>query len=145
MGDTDSGGDLVDGFVRQVRELDDEDLRQLALARSAREEVFRSGAWRAAMEAAAHRADAYVEAWIRIGAAYLPERLDEVVQLGSEADPAEVAEWQRVARLARLAIDDALLALLTADTSRPPDIRELHAPWKAMLEAAHRRNTTGDA
>jgi hypothetical protein len=127
---------LVDDLVRQVQALDDADLRRLARARAQVDESFHSGAWRSAVEMAATKGGAHAEAWVRIGAAFVPERLEELVQLGATADPEEVAEWQGVARLARLAIDDRLLALLTADSIKPPDLRELSAPWKAMLEAA---------
>lgn len=128
---------LVEGFIEQARGLRDEDRWALARARGAIDETFHAGAWRAANEIAARRADAYFEAWIRIGSAFIPDGLKELVNRGTEADPAEMAEWQGVARLARAGIDDALLALLGADTIRPPDMREMYGPWKAMLAAAH--------
>jgi hypothetical protein len=81
------------------------------------------------------RADAYVSCWARIGPTFVPERLEELLLTGSDAR--EIAEWQEVARLARIAIDEALLALLLSDTMMPPDIRELYHPWRTMLEAAH--------
>jgi hypothetical protein len=126
---------IVDSFVERARALTDEDRRALARARRAVDETFHAGAWRSASEMVADRASAYVEAWIRIGAAFIPQRLQELSDRGPNADPAEVAELEEVARLARAAIDDALLSLLTIDTIPPPDIRELYGPWQAMLLA----------
>lgn len=136
---------LVEGFIEQARSLDDDDRRVLAEARRGIDEAFHEGAWRAAIEMAAHRADAYLDAWTRIGAAFVPERLEGLVQMGRKADPAEVAEWQDVARLARIAMDDALLALLGTDTITPLQVRELYAPWKSMLTARSERGATQPA
>jgi hypothetical protein len=133
----------VEAFIEEVRALGDEDRQALAQARRAIDETVHVGARRAADEMVAERAGTYVEAWIRIGSAFIPERLKELAERGSDADRREVAGWQDVARLARAAIDDALLALLTLDTIPPPDIRELYGPWKAMLAAAYER--TGQA
>jgi hypothetical protein len=127
---------IVASFVERTRMLTDEDRRALARARRAVDETFHAGAWRSASEMVADRASAYVDAWIRIGAAFIPRRLQELSDRGPNADPAEVAELEEVARLTRAAIDDALLALLTLDTIPPPDIRELFGPWQAMLLAA---------
>jgi hypothetical protein len=38
-------------------------------------------------------------------------------------------------------LEDALLALVAADSIRPPDLRELYGPWKTMLTAGHERRT----
>lgn len=131
-----------DGFPRKVQELidrartlSDEERRAIAAARADRDEAFRVGAWRAAMEAIGQRPELYQAAWVGVGSAYVPARLDELINLGSQADPDEVAEWQGVARLVRLAIDEALLALLTSDTIPPPHLRELIAPWNAAAGA----------
>jgi hypothetical protein len=67
----------------------------------------------------------------------VPDRLGELVQLGDQADPDEVRQWQEVARLAHLCIDDELLALLTSGFIPPPHVRELHLPWRLMQESAH--------
>ena len=134
---------IVEAFIEQAGVLDDEDRRVLADARGAVDETFHAGAWRAATEMLATRAQAYAEAWMRIGPAFVPRRLEELVRLGPRSDPGEVAEWQGVARLARAGMDDALLALVTADSIRPPDIRELYGPWKAMLAAAYARRAAG--
>ena len=130
--------DLVDSLIQQARALTDEDRFELARARKAVDETFHAGAVRAANEMVIQRADLYAQAWIRIGAAYLPERLEELVQLGSAADREDLAEWQEVARLVRIGIDDALLALLTADSIPPPSRRQLYEPWKSMLAAANK-------
>lgn len=134
---------IVDAFIERARALDDEDRRALARARGAIDEAFHAGAWKAANEMVADRARGYVEARVRIGDAHVPDRLEELIQLGSKADPAQVAEWQGIARLVRAGMDDALLALLTADSITPPDIRELYGPWKSMLAAALAREETG--
>lgn len=139
MGGSDRIGQLVSRLVDRARALDDDDRRRLAEARRSLDEAFHSGAWKAAAEMAGVRADAYWDAWARIGAAYVPDRLEELVQQGSGADPAEVAEWRDVARSCRLGIDDALLAILTGDMITPPDLREMHSSWRSMLEEAHAR------
>jgi hypothetical protein len=125
----------VETFLEQVRSLRDEDRRALAEARRAGSEVVRGGAWKAAAEMLPERAGAYVSAWATIGASFVPERLEELLLEG--ADPGVIAEWQDVARLARIAIDEALVALLLSDTILPPHTRELYEPWRRMLEAAH--------
>ena len=98
---------------------------------------MRAAAWTAAVDLLAERADAYISSWARVGAAFVPERLEELLRTDSGADAREIAEWQEVARLTRIAIDEALLALLLSDAMMPPDVRELYHPWRTMLEAAH--------
>lgn len=137
-------GSLVDGLITRARDLDDEDLRTLADARAAVDETFHGGAWRAAVEHAATLSGAHAVAWVHLGTCFIPTCLEGLVQQGSSGDAAELGTWQDVARRARLAIDDALLAYLGADTIRPPDIRELLAPWKKMLEESHRREVAGN-
>jgi hypothetical protein len=127
----------LETFLEQARALRDEDRRALAEARRAGSEVVRAGAWNAAVELLAERATAYVSSWARIGTAFVPERLEELLLTGSSADAREIAEWQDVARLTRVALDETLLALLLSDTMVPPDVRELYDPWRKMLEAAH--------
>lgn len=121
----------VEELIARARALSDDERQAIAAARGERDEAFRVGAWRAALAAVADRSPLYIEAWSRIGSAYVPERLAELINQGSRADAAELAEWQSVARLLRLAIDEALLAFLTSDTITPPDLRELVAPWNA--------------
>lgn len=132
-------------LIERARALRDDDRRVLAEARRAVDEAAQAEARRSAVEAIVERGPAYAESWIRIGAAYLPERLEELLRPGSGATASEVAEWQEVARLARLAIDDALLAFLTTDTIPPPAVRRLIAPWQAMLAAGHEREAAGSA
>ena len=127
----------IETFIERARGLTDEDRQRLAAARAAADETFRAGAWKAATEILAQHGRNYHDAWIRIGPAFVPEKLEKLVQVG--ADRAEIARWQEIARLARMGMDDALLALTAADTIRPPDLRELYGPWKAMLEGANRR------
>lgn len=126
----------LETFVEQARALRDEDRRVLAEARRGGSEVVRAGAWKAAVEMLPERAATYVAAWARIGTSFVPERLEELLGRSSGEDAAEIAEWQEVARLVRVAIDEALLALLLSDTITPPDVRELYDPWLRMLEAA---------
>ncbi|HXF37218.1 MAG TPA: hypothetical protein VNO17_08565 [Actinomycetota bacterium] len=130
---------LVERLLEEARRLTDADREALARARRTVDEAFHVGAWRAATEVARGRAAGYLEAWIRIGSAYLPERLEELIGMGSRADAEELSRWQEVARLSRLAIDDAILGLLTGDTIPPVDLRELYGPWKAMLTARAER------
>ena len=127
----------LEAFVEQARALRDEDRLALADARRAGNESVRAAAWTAAVDLLAERADAYVSCWARVGAAFVPERLEELLRTDSGADAREIAEWQEVARLTRIAIDEALLALLLSDAMMPPDVRELYHPWRTMLEAAH--------
>jgi hypothetical protein len=134
----------VEAFVERALSLDDEDREALAAARGALDETFHLGAWRSANEIVGRDPAPYLELRQRIGSAFLPRRLGELVDLGSEADPGEVARWVEIGRLARLALDDVLMGLLAADSIRPPDLRELHAPWKAMLAAAHDRHRAPD-
>lgn len=129
----------VEAFVERARTLDDDDRLALADARAAVDETFHAGAWRAANEIVAERAQEYLQAWVRIGAAFVPACLEPLVRASSAADDPDVARWQQVARLARAAMEDALLAFVAADLLRPPDLRELCGSWKAMLADAHRR------
>lgn len=124
----------IETFIERARRLTDEDLKRLASAREASDETFRAGAWKAATEILAQHGRNYHDAWIRIGPAFVPEQLEKLMEIG--ADHTEIARWQHIARLARMGIDDALLALTAADILRPPDLRELYRPWKAMLESA---------
>jgi hypothetical protein len=98
------------------------------------EDSFHAGAWRAASEMLPFRAELYASAWQRIGPAFVPERLLEVVEMGDQADPAELKDWKDVARLVRLGIDDELLARLTSDLIPPPHLRQLHKSWSTMVE-----------
>jgi hypothetical protein len=125
----------VETFLEQAQALRDEDRRALAEARRAGSEVVRAAAWKAAVEMLPERASAYVSGWAAIGTSFVPERLEELLLEG--ADAAEIAEWQEVARLVRIALDEALVALLLSDTILPPHTRELYDPWRRMLEAAH--------
>jgi hypothetical protein len=133
---------IVEAFIERATELDDADRQALASARGASDEVFHAGAWRAAIEMVAGRATEYMHARARIGSAFVPDHLAELIRLGSESSPEDVARWQEIARLARAGLDDALLALLAADSIPPPDVRELYGPWKSMLGAAYERKST---
>lgn len=139
MDDPGTLGKHLETFVERALSLDDEDREVLAATRGALDEAFHLGPWRSANEIVGRDPRAYMELRQRIGSAFLPRRLGELVDLGAEADPSEVARWVGIARLARVALDDALMALLAADSIPPPALRELYAPWKAMLAAAHRR------
>ena len=127
-------------FVERARALHDEDRLALADARAAIDEAFHTSAWKAANAIVIERAQTYLEARLSIGAAHIPDKLEELVVLGSQVDSTELARWQDVARLVRAGIDDALLAQVGVDLIRPPDLRELYGPWRAMLEAAHERS-----
>ncbi|MGH2545469.1 MAG: hypothetical protein ACRDHJ_01160 [Actinomycetota bacterium] len=140
MEDPGTLGKHLETFVERALSLDDEDREVLASARGALDEAFHLGAWRSANEIVGRDPRAYMELRQRIASAFLPRRLGELVDLGAEADPSEVARWVGIARLARVALDDALMGLLAADSIPPPGMRELYAPWKAMLAAAHERN-----
>jgi hypothetical protein len=129
----------VEGFVTRAKALDDDDRLALARARRAVDESFQVGAWKAGSEVAMGRAAEYLEVRVRLGGVFVPDRLEELVMLGSRADPAELAGWQDVARVVRIALDEATLAHVGLDTLRPPDVRALLGPWKAMLEAAYLR------
>jgi hypothetical protein len=128
-------------FLERALSLDDRDREELAAARAEVDEAFHLTAWRSANAILGSDPAVYLELRQRIADAFLPARLVELVDLGPEADPEEVERWVGVARLARLALDDALMGLLAADSIRPPDLRELYAPWKAMLASAHRRGS----
>lgn len=130
----------METFIERARRLTDDDLERLAAAREASDETFRAGAWKAATEILAQHGRNYHDAWIRIGPAFVPVQLEKLMEIG--ADHAEIARWQHIARLARMGMDDALLALASADILRPPDIRELYRPWKTMLEGATERSTS---
>ena len=134
MIDRDQTQKMIDALVERARALTDDDRVRLAAARGTIEESFHAGAWRAAFEMLPVRAEMYASAWQRIGPAFVPERLLEVVEMGDEADPAELGDWQEVARLVRLGIDDELLALLTSDLIPPPHLRQLHMSWASMVE-----------
>lgn len=134
MTDRDQTQKLVDALVARARGLTDDDRVRLAAARGAVDESFHAGAWKAACEMLSVRAEMYASAWQRIGPAFVPQRLLEVVEAGSRADPMELHRWQEVARLVRLGIDDELLALLTSDMIPPPHLRQLHKPWATMAE-----------
>jgi hypothetical protein len=137
----DPGAHRVEAFIERALVLDDEDRRALAEARGGIDEAFHLGAWRSANEIVGRDPGPYLEARQRIASAFLPQRLEELVSLGSLADPSEVDQWAEIARLARTGLDDALLGLLAADSIPPPHLRELYAPWKAMLATAHERKS----
>ena len=126
----------VEALIEQARDLTDEERVALAEIRREMNEIVRAGAWRAAAELLPARANDYATAWGRIGTAFIPDRLEVLIQRGSDVDTAEIAEWQDVARLVRAAVDEALLALLLSDTLTPPHVRELFDPWQRMATAA---------
>ena len=128
----------LEAFIEAARDLCDEDRLVLANERRRLNEIVRAASWKAANEMVGPRAAEYAEAWIRMGPAFIPDRLEELHGEGS-GDPDEIERWQDVARLARIAMDEALVALLAADTIPPPDIRELLHPWKQMQAAAYER------
>jgi hypothetical protein len=125
---------MIDALVEQARGLTDDDRRHLAAARADIDESFHADAWRAASEMLPLRAELYASAWQRIGPVFVPDRLVELIDMGELADAAEVEEWQAVARMVRLSIDDELIARLTSDSIPPPHLRELHMAWRRMLE-----------
>jgi hypothetical protein len=134
MTDRDQTQNLIDALVERARELSDEDRIRLAAARAEVDESFHAGAWRAAAAMLPLRAEMYALAWQRIGPAFVPDQLVEVVELGDRADPDEIMKWQEIARLVRLGIDDELLALLTSDSIPPPHLRQLHRAWATMVD-----------
>ena len=134
MTDRDQTQKMIDALVERSRGLTDDDRVRLAAARGAIEESFHAGAWRAASEMLPVRAEMYATAWQRIGPAFVPERLLEVVEMGDQAEPGELKNWQEVARLVRLGIDDELMALLTSDFIPPAHIRQLHMSWATMVK-----------
>jgi hypothetical protein len=132
MTDRDQTQKMIDALVERARSMSDDDRFRLASARAEIDESFHAGAWRAASEMLPIRAEMYALAWQRIGPAFVPGRLLEIVDMGDRADPEELVEWQEIARLVRLGIDDELLALLTSDLIPPPHLRQLHRSWAAM-------------
>lgn len=96
----------------------------MAEARRAVDEAFHETALFAAAEALEGREDAYVRARRELARAHVPEVL-------ADAARDERARWQDVARLAQLAIDDALLAIVTSDRVHPNHLRELYRSFKA--------------
>ena len=130
----------MEAFIEAARDLCDEDRLVLANERRRLNEIVRAASWKAANEMVGPRAAEYAEAWIRMGPAFIPDRLEELHGEGS-GDPDEIERWQDVARLVRIAMDEALVALLAADTIPPPDIRELLHPWKQMQAAAYERGS----
>ena len=137
MTDRDQTQKMIDALVGRARALTDDDRARLAAARGAIDESFHAGAWRAASEMLPIRAEMYASAWQQIGPAFVPDQLLEIVEMGDRADPEELLEWQEVARLVRLGIDDELLALLTSDLIPPPHLRQLHRSWAAMVDQSH--------
>jgi hypothetical protein len=133
----------LEAFIEAARDLCDEDRLVLANERRRLNEIVRAASWKAANEMIGPRAAEYAEAWIRMGPAFIPDRLEELHGEGSGSNPGEIERWQDVARLARIAMDEALVALLAAETIPPPDIRELLHPWKQMQAAAFERRGAG--
>lgn len=93
------------------------------------DEAFHEAALQSATESLVGRAETYVRARSQLARAHVPECLD-----GSSAD-AERARWQDVARLVQLALDDALLAVVTSDELHPNHARELYRSFKAAPPA----------
>jgi hypothetical protein len=120
----------VQGFLKRVLELGDDQRLAVAEARRAVNEAFHETALRAAAEALAGRGEAYARARRALARAHVPECLD-----GSPGDEADRAGWQDVARLVQLAIDDALLAVLTSDALHPNHSRELYRSFKAASKS----------
>ena len=88
--------------------------------------MFHEKAVRAGIEAAARYPDLYLDARARVASAHLPSGLEEAAPDGDLED---------VARLAQLAIDDALLGTVGQLTLHPNNLRELFGPWAAASEA----------
>jgi hypothetical protein len=117
----------VQGFLDRALALTDDQRLAVADARRAVDEAFHETALLAAAEALAGRGETYAHARRELARAHVPERLD-----GAADD--DRARWQDVARLAQLAIDDALLAILTNDQLHPDHLRELYRSFKAAAE-----------
>lgn len=111
--------------------LRDEDRLTVAEGRKAVSEAYHAKALRAAAEALAGRAEAYVAVRRRLAGAHVPDSLADGVVPALSAE--EVARWNEVARLVQQAIDDALLAFLASDVLHPNHLRELYRPWRAVL------------
>ena len=88
----------VEALIEGARALGDEERTALAEIRRASNEVVRAEAWQAVAELLPTRALEYSAAWGRIGTAFIPERLEHLLQQGFDVDTAEIAEWQEVAR-----------------------------------------------
>jgi hypothetical protein len=123
--DDDGVTPAVEAFVERARGLSDDELRAVADARDRVDEAFHAAALRAASEALRGRGHDYVRARNRLSAAHVPAAAGDAV--GEDR-----AEWQRVSRLAQLAIDDALLALVTSDVIHPKHVRELYRSFGAL-------------
>ena len=115
----------VEAFVERARSLSDNELRSVADARDRVDEAFHAAALRAAAEELSNRGPAYALARSRLSGAHVSAAADDAVG-------AERSEWQRVSRLAQLAIDDALLALLTGDVIHPKHVRELYRSFGVL-------------
>lgn len=128
----------VEAFVEQVLQLGDDERHAVAEARKQIDEARQAKALRAAAEALAvtGRRSAYIETRERLALAHLS---DEPVG-GDASAPStdELARRHETVRLLRLAIDDAVLALLTTDVLHPKHLRELYRPWQEVLVARSR-------
>jgi hypothetical protein len=107
----------VDALVARVRALGDEELVAIANARRAVDEDFHERALVAGIEALVGRGEEYVHARRSLANAHLLETTD--------------AKGDEIARLVQLAIDDALIAVLTSNAIHPNHLRELYRSLKA--------------
>lgn len=107
--------ELVAAFVERMRALTDDERRRIAAARRQVSEGYHEGSLRAASELLAGRGDAYVRARFEVAAVHVSDGVDD-----------------ETARLVALAVDDALLALVTADLLHPNHVRELYRSCRAV-------------
>jgi len=118
----------VDAFVARVRSLTDDERIAIANARGAVDEAFHARALLAGAEELVKRGGAYVGARWALADAHLPEAM---LDIADDAPGDDVARWNEVARLVQLAIDEALVAILTSDSLHPNHLRELYRSLKA--------------
>lgn len=107
--------DLVAALVERLRVLTDEERRRIADARRQVTEDYHEGSLRAASELLVGRGDAYARARFEVTAVHVSDGVDD-----------------ETARLVQLAVDDALLALVTADLLHPNHVRELYRSCRAV-------------
>ena len=110
----------VEAFVAHVRALRDEDRVAVANARRVVDEEFHERALVAGLEILAGRGEEYVRSRRAVADVHLPESPEA---LGDDA--------AEIARLVQLAVDDALIAILTRDALHPNHLRELYRSLKA--------------
>lgn len=124
-------GGILEQFVARALALTDARREALAERRRAIDESDYAASLRAGAEALATRGERYAAARRTLATAHVPDALEH-----PGLSPGERAHWNEVARLARLAIDEMLVAISGNEVLHPNHLRELSLAWGHRSDSA---------